>query len=44
MYLQITYNIQNIKGFPFMEKRLESLAKKTTVKVNTDLVKNYKSF
>jgi parvulin-like peptidyl-prolyl isomerase len=38
---QITYNIQNIKGFPYMEKRLEALAKKTTVKFNSDLIKNY---
>ena len=39
---QITYNIQNIKGFPFMIKRLEALAKKTTVKFDADLIKNYK--
>ena len=39
---QITYNIQNIKGFPFMVKRLEALAKKTIVKFDADLIKNYK--
>jgi parvulin-like peptidyl-prolyl isomerase len=38
---QITINIQNIKGFPYFEKRLEALAKKTTVKFNSDLIKNY---
>jgi parvulin-like peptidyl-prolyl isomerase len=38
---QITSNIQNIKGFPYMIKRLETLAKKTTVWFNNDLIKNY---
>jgi parvulin-like peptidyl-prolyl isomerase len=38
---QITSNIQNIKGFPYMIKRLESLTKKTTVWFNADLIKNY---
>jgi parvulin-like peptidyl-prolyl isomerase len=38
---QITISIQNIKGFPYMIKRLEALAKKTTVKFNSDLIKNY---
>ena len=38
---QITSNIQNIKGFPYMIKRLEALTKKTTVWFNADLIKNY---
>ncbi|MDR3668971.1 MAG: peptidylprolyl isomerase [Ignavibacteriaceae bacterium] len=38
---QITSNIQNIKGFPYMIKRLETLTKKTSVWFNTDLIKNY---
>lgn len=38
---QITSNIQNIKGFPYMIKRLETLTKKTSVWFNADLIKNY---
>lgn len=38
---QITSNIQNIKGFPYMIKRLETLTKKTTVWFNADLINNY---
>ena len=38
---QITSNIQNIKGFPYMIKRLETLTKKTNVWFNADLIKNY---
>ncbi len=38
---QITSNIQNIKGFPYMIKRLETIAKKTTVWFYNDLIKNY---
>jgi parvulin-like peptidyl-prolyl isomerase len=38
---QITSNIQNIKGFPYMIKKLEALTKKTTVWFNADLIKNY---
>ena len=38
---QIVKAIQNQKGFPYMKKRLESLSKLTTIKVNDDLVKNY---
>ena len=38
---EIIKNIQNEKGFPYMKKRIEDLSKKTTIKVNDDLVKNY---
>jgi parvulin-like peptidyl-prolyl isomerase len=38
---EIIKNIENEKGFPYMKKRLENLSKKTTIKVNDDLVKNY---
>jgi len=38
---EIIKNIENEKGFPYMKKRLENLSKKTTIKVNSDLVKNY---
>jgi parvulin-like peptidyl-prolyl isomerase len=38
---QIIKALENIKGFPYMKKRLENLSKKTTIKVNDDLVRNY---
>jgi parvulin-like peptidyl-prolyl isomerase len=38
---QIITNIKNGKGFPYMKKKLEVLAKKTTVWFNDDLIKNY---
>jgi parvulin-like peptidyl-prolyl isomerase len=38
---QIITNIKNEKGFPYMIKKLEVLAKKTTVWFNDDLIKNY---
>jgi parvulin-like peptidyl-prolyl isomerase len=38
---QIITNIKNEKGFPYMKKKLEVLAKKTTVWFNDDLIKNY---
>ena len=38
---QIVKAIENEKGFPYMKKRLENLAKLTTIKVDDDLVKNY---
>ncbi len=38
---EVVKAIQNEKGFPYMKKRLESLTKLTTIKVNDDLVKNY---
>ena len=38
---QISSNIKNGKGFPYMKKKLEALAKKTTVWFNDDLIKNY---
>ena len=38
---QIVSNIKNEKGFPYMKKKLEALAKKTTVWFNDDLIKNY---
>jgi parvulin-like peptidyl-prolyl isomerase len=38
---QIIANIKNGKGFPYMKKKLEALAKKTTVWFNDDLIKNY---
>ena len=38
---QIITNIKNEKGFPYMKIKLEGLAKKTTVKYNDDLIKNY---
>jgi parvulin-like peptidyl-prolyl isomerase len=38
---QIVKEIRNEKGFPYMKKRIEALSKKTTVKVNDDLIKNY---
>jgi parvulin-like peptidyl-prolyl isomerase len=38
---KIITNIKNEKGFPYMKTKLETLAKKTTVKFNDDLIKNY---
>jgi parvulin-like peptidyl-prolyl isomerase len=38
---QITSNIQNIKGFPYMKRKLENLTKKTSVWFNADLIENY---
>jgi len=38
---RIIANIKNGKGFPYMKKKLEALAKKTTVWFNDDLIKNY---
>jgi len=38
---EIVKAIQNEKGFPYMKRRLESLSKLTTIKINDDLVKNY---
>jgi parvulin-like peptidyl-prolyl isomerase len=38
---QIISNIKNGKGFPYMKKKLEDLAKKTTVWFNDDLIKSY---
>ena len=38
---QIISNIKNGKGFPYMKKKLELLAKKTTIWFNDDLIKNY---
>jgi parvulin-like peptidyl-prolyl isomerase len=38
---EIVSNIKNEKGFPYMKKKLEVLAKKTTVWFNDDLIKNY---
>ena len=33
--------IRNEKGFPYMQRKLEALAKLTSVKTNVELVKNY---
>lgn len=38
---QIIKAIKNDKGFPYMKERLDKLSKKTTIKVNEDLIKNY---
>jgi len=38
---QIVKAIKNEKGFPYMKNRLARLAKRTTVKVNGDIIKNY---
>ena len=38
---QIVKAVKNEKGFPYMKRRLESLSKETTIKVNDEIVKNY---
>ena len=38
---QIINAVRNEKGFIYMKKRLDRLAKKTNIKINDDLVKNY---
>ncbi len=38
---QIVNAVRNEKGFIYMKKRLDKLAKKTSIKINDDLVKNY---
>jgi parvulin-like peptidyl-prolyl isomerase len=38
---KIVSAIKNEKGFPYMEKKLEALSQKTSIKINNDLLKNY---
>lgn len=39
---QVLNNVRNEKGFPYMKKHIDSLSKKVDIKVNEDILKNYK--
>jgi parvulin-like peptidyl-prolyl isomerase len=39
---QVLNNVRNEKGFPYMKKHIDALSKKVDIKVNDDILKNYK--